>query len=92
MGPEALPGPAPRLDDGHALIGPVAVRGARAGQTLAVTVEALRIGDYGFTDAGGWSSWLNERLGFADGVTTALSWTLDARQARAGTSTGTSSR
>ncbi len=68
----------PRLDDGHALIGPVAVRGARAGQTLAVTVEALRIGDYGFTDAGGWSSWLNERLGFADGVTTALWWTLDA--------------
>ena len=68
----------PRLDDGHALIGPVAVNGAGAGQTLAVTVEELRVGDYGFTDAGGWSSWLNQRLGLDDGETTALWWTLDA--------------
>jgi acetamidase/formamidase len=68
----------PKLDDGHALVGPVAVSGARAGQTLAVTVEELRVGDYGFTDAAGWSSWLNQRLGLDDGVTTALWWTLDA--------------
>ncbi|MEK8106034.1 hypothetical protein NKG94_14325 [Micromonospora sp. M12] len=30
-----------RPDHGHALIGPVAVRGARAGQTLAVRVDAV---------------------------------------------------
>ena len=66
------------LDDGHALIGPVEVRGAKAGQVLAVTVEELVVGEFGFTDAGGWPSWLNERLGFADGVTTTLWWTLDA--------------
>jgi acetamidase/formamidase len=68
----------PKLDSGHALIGPVAVNGARAGQTLAVTVEELRVGDYGFTDAGGWPSWLNQRLGLDEGETTALWWTLDA--------------
>jgi acetamidase/formamidase len=67
----------PGLDDGHALIGPVEVRGATAGQVLEVRVEELVVGDYGFTDAGGWSSWLNGRLGLADGVTTALWWTLD---------------
>jgi acetamidase/formamidase len=67
----------PRLDDGHALIGPIAVRGALAGQTLSVTVEELRVGDYGFTDAGGWSSWLNQRLGLDHGDTTTLWWTLD---------------
>ena len=67
----------PGLDDGHPLIGPVEVRGAKAGQTLAVTVEELRVGDYGFTDACGWPSWLNDRLGLAVGETTALWWTLD---------------
>jgi acetamidase/formamidase len=68
----------PELDAGHALIGPVEVRGASAGQVLAVDVEELVVGDYGFTDAGGWPSWLNEELGLADGETAALWWTLDA--------------
>ena len=66
------------LDDGHALVGPIEVRGARAGQTLAVRVEELRVGTYGFTDAGGWASWLNARLGVAEGETAILWWDLDA--------------
>jgi acetamidase/formamidase len=74
----------PGLDDGHALIGPVEIRGAGVGQVLAVSMEELVVGDYGFTDAGGWPSWLNQRLGVADGETTALWWTLDAE---AGTGT-----
>ncbi len=32
------------LDAGHALIGPVEVRGTRAGQTLEVGIEEVRIG------------------------------------------------
>ena len=32
------------LDAGHALVGPVEVRGARAGQTLEVAIEEVRIG------------------------------------------------
>ena len=68
----------PELDSGHALIGPIEVRAARAGQTLAVRIDDLRVGPYGFTDAGGWKSWLNTRLGFDDGVTRYHSWELDA--------------
>jgi acetamidase/formamidase len=50
-------------DAGHALVGPVAVRGARVGQVLEVRIEAIRIGTWGVTDAGGWHTPLNERLG-----------------------------
>jgi len=66
------------LDAGHALIGPVEVRGTRAGATLEVCIDEVRIGSWGVTDAGGWPTPLNERLGVADGATAALDWTLDA--------------
>jgi len=66
------------LDAGHALIGPVEVRGARAGHTLAVSVDELRIGAAGVTQAGGFDSPLNERLGVADGDGVTLRWSLDA--------------
>ena len=67
-----------RLDSGHALVGPVEVRGAKAGGTLAVTVEELQVGSYGWTSAGGWRSFLNTRLGLDQGDTTRLWWLLDA--------------
>jgi acetamidase/formamidase len=66
------------LDAGHALIGPVAVRGARAGQTLAVAIDELRVGAGGVTQAGGFETPLNERLGVEDGETVTLLWSLDA--------------
>jgi acetamidase/formamidase len=68
----------PDLDSGHALVGPIEVRGASAGQTLVVAIEEVRIGSWGITDAGGWSTPLNERLGVADGETVVLDWELDA--------------
>jgi len=68
----------PELDAGHALCGPVEVRGARAGGTLAVHVDALRVGPWGVTFGGGFSTPLNERLGVADGETRILQWTLAA--------------
>ena len=78
-------GPSPRfeprdeeLDSGHALVGPIEVRGARAGGTLAVTFDELRVGREGFTVAGGWPTELNEFLGVADGDTQRLLWQLDA--------------
>ena len=37
------------LDSGHALAGPIEVRGARAGQTLAVTIDDVRPGSWGIT-------------------------------------------
>jgi acetamidase/formamidase len=66
------------LDAGHALIGPVEIRGARAGQTLGVRIDEVHIGPWGVTDAGGWSTPLNERLGVADGEPAVLHWELDA--------------
>jgi acetamidase/formamidase len=41
-----------QLDAGHALIGPIEIRGAQRGQTLAVRVEAVRVGSWGVTPTG----------------------------------------
>jgi acetamidase/formamidase len=68
----------PELDAGHALIGPVEVRGARAGDVLEIGIDAIRVGPYGFTDAGGWRNPLNARLGVGSGETHTLWWELDA--------------
>ncbi len=66
------------LDAGHPLIGPVAVRNARAGMTLEVRIETVRVGPYGLTVAGGWSTPLNERLDVASDESRVLAWELDA--------------
>jgi len=64
------------LDAGHPLVGPVAVRGARAGQTLEVAIGRVVPGAWGWCAAGDWSTPLNERLGLVrDGVL--LRWMLD---------------
>jgi acetamidase/formamidase len=68
----------PELDAGHALIGPVAVRNARAGMTLEVRIETVRVGPYGLTVAGGWSTPLNDRLSVSSGESRVLAWELDA--------------
>jgi acetamidase/formamidase len=68
----------PELDAGHALIGPAAVLGALAGQTLVVGIEEVRVGSYGLTVAGGWSTFLNDRLGVGEGESKVLAWELDA--------------
>jgi acetamidase/formamidase len=65
------------LDAGHALIGPVAVRGAMPGQTLEVRIDEVVPGGWGWTSAAGWPSPLNERLGVDDGENRILRWTLD---------------
>jgi acetamidase/formamidase len=68
----------PELDSGHPLIGPVVVLGAVAGQTLEVGIEEVRVGPYGLTVAGGWSTALNDRLGVGEGESRVLAWELDA--------------
>jgi acetamidase/formamidase len=57
----------PELDQGHALIGPVEVRGARAGQTLEVSIERVVPGSWGWCGAGDWYTPLNARLGLTSG-------------------------
>jgi acetamidase/formamidase len=68
----------PELDSGHALIGPIKVLGALAGQTLVVGIEEVRVGSFGLTVAGGWSTFLNDRLGVGEGESRVLAWELDA--------------
>jgi acetamidase/formamidase len=66
-----------KLDAGHALIGPVEVRGARPGQALEIRIDSIRVGTFGFTDAGGWRNPINTRLGVDKGETHTLWWELD---------------
>lgn len=68
----------PVLDRGHALCGPVAVRGAEPGMALAVRVDALRPGSFGWTVGGGWASNFNTRLGLDRTEEHMLIWSLDA--------------
>jgi acetamidase/formamidase len=67
-----------QLDNGHALCGPVYIRGALPGMTLAIHVDDLRVGTYGWTGAGGWHTPLNDRLGVSELPEFNLVWTLDA--------------
>ena len=68
----------PELDGGHALLGPVEVHGAKAGGTLAVRIDEVRVASWGFIVAGGWPAFLNDRLGFTGGEERRLDWQLDA--------------
>jgi len=63
-------------DAGHALTGPVAIAGAQPGMTLAIHVEELVPGAYGWTGSGGWDSWLNQRLGVVDSCLM-VRWAID---------------
>lgn len=65
------------LDRGHALCGPVAIRGAMPGMTVEVVIGALRPGAWGWTEAGGWDHAVNRRLGLVDDQCK-LHWDLDA--------------
>jgi acetamidase/formamidase len=67
----------PGQEDGHALCGPVAIRGAQPGMTLEVQINRIRPGSWGFTPVGGWPHPINTRFGIADEGTYLL-WTLDA--------------
>jgi acetamidase/formamidase len=54
---------------GHALCGPIFVRGARPGMTLGIRIDRLRPGAWGWTFGGG--AW-------ADGATVLHRWSIDA--------------
>jgi acetamidase/formamidase len=64
------------LDSGHALSGPIEVRGARAGQTLVVRIDEVRPGPWGVT--------------FGDGEL--FSWRIDTASRTAKDNWGTSVR
>jgi acetamidase/formamidase len=73
----------PVLDDGHALTGPVDIRGAKPSMTLAIRINALQVGAWGTTMAGGWPNPWNERLGITQqGVIHVWTFNHEAQTAR----------
>jgi acetamidase/formamidase len=64
-------------DNGHALCGPIAIKGAEPGMTLKVSIDAIQVGTWGWSVAGGWDCDVNRRLGLAHSEGYRLSWTLD---------------
>lgn len=78
----------PRLPGGHALCGPIALRGMESGMVLEVQIKEVQPGPWGWTNAGGWESDLNARLGVADEPAHWLLWTLDPGAMRGHTQDG----
>lgn len=93
LGPYTSPGVRDRFpregprDRGHALCGPVAIRGAEPGMTLEVRINEIRPGSWGWSGGGGYAHPNNEWLGIADGQELHLNWQLNER-----TMVGTSDR
>lgn len=70
----------PELDNGHALIGPVFVRGAKPGMTLEIRIDDIRPGMWGGCLAGGWNGSFNQQLGIGEGTQGIVhAWTMDAQ-------------
>lgn len=70
-------------DRGHALCGPVAIRGGEPGMTLEIAIDRIVPGSWGWTVAGGWPHEVNNRLGLADAPDCYLQWTIDAEASTA---------
>jgi acetamidase/formamidase len=64
-------------DDGHALCGPIALRGAQPGMTLEIAINEVRPGTWGWTSSGGRETTINRRLGLVEQGAD-LVWKLDA--------------
>jgi acetamidase/formamidase len=73
------------LDAGHALTGPVFVRGARPGDALAIEILKLRPAPAGHTNAGDVSTPVNDRLALTGAGRHRVEWEIepDTRVARA---------
>ncbi len=65
----------PERDDGHALCGPVEIRGAQPGMVLEVQIKDIRPGLWGWTTAGVRQNEVTQRLGIHE--VASLDWTLD---------------
>ena len=66
----------PEKDKGHALCGPIEIRGAKPGMTLEVQIAKIRTGSWGWSSGGGWNNDLYKRLGVANGTPHPHWWTL----------------
>jgi acetamidase/formamidase len=65
------------FDGGHALLGPVFVRGARPGDALAIDILKLRPARSGRTSAGDFPSLVNDRLELTGAGHQRIEWEID---------------
>jgi acetamidase/formamidase len=86
-----FPGRVSPQDDGHALVGPVAIRGARAGMTLEIAIGALVPGASAAASRAGVRARLTTGWGSRPRAASTRG-TSTATRSRAATSTATSSR
>lgn len=68
---------------GHALTGPIAIRGAEPGMTLVVHIGELKTGSYGWNLAGGGAFGVNTELGVVESPQVKYDWSLDQAAGRA---------
>lgn len=64
-------------DGGHAMIGPIYIREAKPGMTLEIKFDHIIPGNYGFTSAGRYPNWQNQKLDLTSCEEINLEWTLD---------------
>jgi acetamidase/formamidase len=67
----------PKLDAGHALLGPVYVDGAETGDAISIEIVNLRPSASGRTGAGGFRNPVNDYLGLTGGIHRSLEWEID---------------
>jgi acetamidase/formamidase len=65
---------------GHCLTGPIAVRGAEPGMVLALRIESLTPGPWGWTVAAARDNTLNRRLGLTGSPASWSLWEIDAEK------------
>lgn len=79
----------PERDRGHAMCGPIHIRGAEPGMVLGVQINEIQPGAFGWTAAGGWKSWQNEKLGIVELEERHFDWALDVETMTARSQFGT---
>lgn len=72
----------------HALMGPVAINGAKKGMTLEINIGEIRTGTYGWTMSGGMPIPYFEQFGVDTPPNDTLVWTLDPDNGTATTHSG----
>lgn len=65
------------IDSGHALIGPLFIKEAKKGMTLEIRFNDIIPGSYGFTAAGQYPNWQNQKLKLTEYKEISLDWKLD---------------
>ncbi|MGJ9383055.1 acetamidase/formamidase family protein [Salipaludibacillus sp. CF4.18] len=73
---------------GHPILGPIAVRGAKAGTVLEIQLHEIVPGWYGQNWAGGESNWQNDQLGISGEDTITLDWELESTTMTGSTAIG----